>query len=96
MKFVDELQNYLKARYPLILIKSTEEDRLTMDLKLVAKILGHDLITWSIASGLKSDNKQVDGRPVKALQRPRSRQFLYFMTLYPLYPLEQVQLLNGD
>lgn len=62
MKFVDELQNYLKARYPLILIKSTEEDRLTMDLKLVAKILGHDLITWSIASGLKSDNKQVDGR----------------------------------
>lgn len=40
MKFVDELQNYLKARYPLILIKSTEEDRLTMDLKLVAKTLG--------------------------------------------------------
>lgn len=60
MKFVDELQNYLKARYPLILIKSTEEDRLTMDLKLVAKTLGHDLITWSIASGLKSDNKQFD------------------------------------
>lgn len=60
MKFVDELQNYLKARYPLILIKSTEEDRLTMDLKLVAQTLGHDLITWSIASGLKSDNKQFD------------------------------------
>lgn len=60
MKFVDELQNYLKARYPLILIKSTEEDRLTMDLKLVAQTLGHDLITWSIASGLKSENKQFD------------------------------------
>lgn len=65
MKFVDELQNYLKARYPLILIKSTEEDRLTMDLKLVAKTLGHDLITWSIASGLKSDNKQFDNGTVE-------------------------------
>lgn len=60
MKFVDELGNYLRARYPLILIKSTEEDRLTMDLKQVAKSLNHDLITWSIASGLKSDNKQFD------------------------------------
>ena len=60
MKFVDELQNYLKARYPLILIKSTEEDRLSMDLREVAKTLNHDLITWSIASGLKSDNKQFD------------------------------------
>lgn len=60
MNFVKELQNYLKARYPLILIKSTEEDRLTMDLQEVAKSLKHDLITWSIASGLKSDNKQFD------------------------------------
>ena len=31
MKFVDELQNYLKARYPLILIKSTEEDKLMVE-----------------------------------------------------------------
>ena len=60
MKFVNELQNYLKARYPLILIKSTEEDRLTMDLKTVAQDLKHDIITWSIASGLKSDDKQFD------------------------------------
>jgi len=65
MKFVDELQNYLKARYPLILIKSNEEDRLTMDLKEVSKKLNHDLITWSIASGLKSDNKQFDAGTVE-------------------------------
>lgn len=60
MKFVDELQNYLKARYPLILIKSTEEDRLTMDLKLVAKNMKHEIITWSIASGLKANNMQAE------------------------------------
>ncbi|MBR1776299.1 AAA family ATPase [bacterium] len=65
MKFVDELQNYLKARYPLILIKSTEEDRLSMDLREVAKSLKHDLVTWSIASGLKSDNKQFDAGTVE-------------------------------
>lgn len=70
MKFIEELQNYLKARYPLILIKSTEEDRLTMDLKEVAKSLKHDLVTWSIASGLKADNKQFDNgtiEPKKAI-----------------------------
>lgn len=106
MKFVDELQNYLKARYPLILIKSTEEDRLTMDLKLVAKTLGHDLITWSIASGLKSENKQFDIStvepkkrliPVKALQRPISRQSSYSMILFPLYHRrKQERFINGD
>lgn len=65
MKFFEELQNYLKARYPLILIKSTEEDRLTMDLKQVAKSLNHDLVTWSIASGLKSNNKQFEAGTVE-------------------------------
>jgi hypothetical protein len=33
MDFSTELKNYLKARYPLILIKSSEEDRLTADLQ---------------------------------------------------------------
>lgn len=60
MKFIDELQNYLKARYPLILVKSTEEDRLTMDLKLVAKNMKHEIVTWSIASGLKAENAQFE------------------------------------
>jgi SpoVK/Ycf46/Vps4 family AAA+-type ATPase len=58
MNFVKELQKYYKARFPLILIQSTEEDRLTMDLQQLAKSSGLDLITWSIASGLKSDNQQ--------------------------------------
>ena len=60
MKFIDELQNYLKARYPLILVKSTEEDRLTMDLKLVAKNMKHEIVTWSIASGLKAESAQFE------------------------------------
>lgn len=60
MKFTDELENYLKARYPLILIKSTEEDRLTKDLNDIAKKMKYDLITWSIASGLQANNKQFE------------------------------------
>lgn len=65
MKFTDELKNYLKARYPLILIKSTEEERLARDLSNTAKEMKYDFITWSIASGLKSDNKQFDAGTVE-------------------------------
>ena len=60
MDFTTELKNYLKARYPLILIKSSEEDRLTNDLKKVAKELKHRFITWSIASGLQHDGQILD------------------------------------
>ncbi len=65
MRFVDELKNYLKARYPLILIKSVEEDRLTVDLYNIAKEMDHELITWSIASGLKSNSRQFDAGTVE-------------------------------
>ena len=65
MTFIDELQNYLKAHYPLILIKSSEEDRLIKDIQKVADILKWDLITWSIASGLKAGNKQFDAGTVE-------------------------------
>ncbi len=65
MKFIEELQNYLKARYPLILIKSTEEDRLSMDIQITASALKHDLVTWSIASGLKSSTQQFDASSVE-------------------------------
>ena len=65
MTFREDLQNYLKARYPLILIKSTEEDRVSADLQSIAQTLKHDLITWSIASGLKSDNAQFDQTTVE-------------------------------
>lgn len=69
MSFTKELQNYLKARYPLILIKSTEEDRLIKDLTRVADSLGHNLMIWSISSGLKEGNKQFPGtnEPIKAI-----------------------------
>lgn len=60
MDFTTELKNYLRARYPLILIKSSEEDRLTNDLQKVAKELKHQLITWSISSGLQIDGRTLD------------------------------------
>ena len=60
MNFTSELKNYLKARYSLILIKSSEEDRLTRDLQKAAKELNHQFITWSISSGLQYEGRSLD------------------------------------
>lgn len=65
MDFVTKLQNYLKARYSLLLIKSEEEDRLTNDIKKVAEAMNHDLITWSIASGLRKGLSSIDPSSVE-------------------------------
>ena len=65
MDFVTKLQNYLKARYSLLLIKSEEEDRLTNDIKKVAEAMNHDLITWSIASGLRKGLSPIDPSSVE-------------------------------
>lgn len=60
MDFITTLQNHLKARYPLILIQSVEEYRLLKDLSSVAKDMGYQLITWSIASGLHGEQQNFD------------------------------------
>lgn len=55
MSFSDELKNYIKARYPLILIQTKEEDRLLSDINKIAKSIDHRIITWSSVSGLVGD-----------------------------------------
>ena len=65
MDFVHELQSYIKARYSLILVKTDEEDRLSTDLAKTANILDHRLITWSIASGLKENDKPINEASVE-------------------------------
>lgn len=60
MNFIDELQKYIKARYSLLLIKTDEEERLSADLAKISAILKHDLITWSLTSGLSKDDKTLD------------------------------------
>ena len=58
MNFSDELKNYIKARYPLLLIETVEEDRLFSDIEKIAKSLGHKIITWSSVSGLSIKTHQ--------------------------------------
>lgn len=65
MNFTEEIQNYIKARYSLILIKTNEEERLTDDIKNIAQKLGHTIITWSVASGLMHNDRQLDTSSVE-------------------------------
>lgn len=60
MNFIENLKNYIRARYSLILIKTDEEDRLTTDLINVAKEMNHGIVSWSIASGLVQNGKVLD------------------------------------
>ncbi|MBO7333165.1 MAG: AAA family ATPase [Alphaproteobacteria bacterium] len=46
-EFIKDLKNYIKARYPLIFIETTEEDRLIADLRRVGEELKYNLTTWS-------------------------------------------------
>lgn len=46
-EFIKDLKNYIKARYPLIFIETTEEDRLISDLKRISEELKYNLTTWS-------------------------------------------------
>ena len=62
MNFSDELKNYIKARYPLILIQTVEEDRLLSDIEKIAKSLGHHLVTWSSVSGLQSKHIKIENQ----------------------------------
>lgn len=52
MDFIADFKNHLKARYPLLLIQTSEEDRLFSDIRNVAKELNSSIYTWSAASGL--------------------------------------------
>ena len=52
MDFIADFKNHLKARYPLLLIQTSEEDRLFSDIRNVTKELNNSIYTWSAASGL--------------------------------------------
>ena len=70
LTFLENLQNYIRARYALILIKTDEEGRLTSDLVKAVLLLNrqpqldpknYHIITWSISRGLKQS-----GAPIPA------------------------------
>lgn len=61
LNFIEKLQTYLDARYPLILIETTEEDRLMEDLEKVrlgSSKVKPEIMTWSAASGMKLNNEE--------------------------------------
>lgn len=59
MNFCDELTNYIKARYPLIFLQTTEESRLFDDIKKIAKSLNHYVVTWSSVDGVQGKGVEI-------------------------------------
>lgn len=59
-EFINDLKTYIKARYPLILIETDEEDRLLDDLKKLSAEIKYNLTTWSKGCYLESETYNID------------------------------------
>ncbi len=68
--FRHELETLIRARYPLVYLLSSEEQRVEEELRGVASRLNKRLYTWSLTTGLVEQKGQVDTstmRPIEAL-----------------------------
>ncbi|MER3474701.1 MAG: ATPase [Armatimonadota bacterium] len=68
--FRQELETLIRARYPLVYLISSEEQRVEEELRAVATRLNRRLYTWSLTRGLAEHPGQVDSatlRPIEAL-----------------------------
>lgn len=71
-EFIDELEFLIRARYSIIYIYTTEEERAINILAGLSKNLGKRLITWTCTKGLTLDGKALD---------PQSTDFKIALTL---------------
>lgn len=60
LEFIENLKNYIKARYPLIFIETTEEDRLIADLKKMGTELNCHVTMWSPVEHFSCKTYQID------------------------------------
>jgi ATP-dependent 26S proteasome regulatory subunit len=51
-KFVKELKDLIKARFPIIQIATYEEERVLVEIEKIAKALDHRLLVWSASRGV--------------------------------------------
>ena len=59
-EFISDLKTYIKARYPLLLIETDEEDRLIEDLEKLSTELDYNLITWNACTSFESQTYDLD------------------------------------
>lgn len=73
-KTAEQISRLIRARYPVIVIKSHEENRVADHVLEIAKAQGKDLFSWTISRGMEQvhpEQEPVDGDttdPVVALQ----------------------------
>ncbi|MEJ5250986.1 MAG: ATPase, partial [Armatimonadota bacterium] len=68
--FRGELETLIRARYPIVYLLSSEEQRVEEELREVAARMNKRLYTWSITRGLTDRPDQVNSstlRPIEAL-----------------------------
>jgi len=57
-KFIDEVEGLIKARYPLILLQTYEENRVSGFLRQICKTRDSELYYWSRTEGVQKDGKK--------------------------------------
>ena len=68
--FCKELETLIRARYPLVYLLSSEEQRVETELRTVASRMNKRLYTWSLTTGLVEHIGQVNSatmRPIEVL-----------------------------
>lgn len=72
MKFTNELSLFLKARYPIIYIKTTEEDRVEYAIRKCIKLsLNRSIYSWDFVDGYSNNpnnNEFAKRNPLQALE----------------------------
>jgi hypothetical protein len=64
-KFVQELKDLIKARFPIIQIATYEEERVLNEIEKIAKDLDHKVIIWSASRGVYHLPNQENMHPEK-------------------------------
>jgi len=68
MTFEAELNLTLRARYPILYIPSSEEERVEISVQRVAKLLGRKVYIWDFVDGYQGETSVAKRNPLQALE----------------------------
>ncbi len=68
MNFAEELDLTLRARYPILYIQSSEEERVETSIQNVAKQLGRKVYIWDFVDGYQGETAVGKRNPLQALE----------------------------
>lgn len=58
------ITDYIKARYAVLVIESSEEERVIAELQKLAGEINHELYTWNSSEGIKQNGVVIDNKAV--------------------------------